>query len=128
MPGQALRLLLQRDDAGHWRMAGIMDRRAPPGSVVASLSSGATVRPVDSQVARALEPLSAEMIRVLDGWPDSDRILEVGADVVLGRRGPALIEWNARPGRSFDRMGRSDLRSAAVMRPFERIVAWLGGP
>jgi len=43
-------------------------------------------------------------------------------DVILGHDGPRVLEWNARPGRSFDRIGRADLRAAAVTRPFDWIV------
>jgi hypothetical protein len=126
VPGQAIRVLMQRDADGSWITAGIMDRRSEDGTGVVSLSAGAVARPADPKMARVLHPLVASTVDTLDSLEDAERIVEVGVDVVVDRDGPWVIEWNARPGRSFDRMGRPDLREAAVLRPFERIVASLG--
>jgi len=120
--GQALRVLMQREEDGRWISAGMMDRRSPDGSAVVSLSCGATATPADGATTRALAPLVATIADALDGLPDAGRIVEVGVDVILGHDGPRVLEWNARPGRSFDRIGRADLRAAAVTRPFDWIV------
>lgn len=127
-PGQSIRILMQRDAGGGWIAAGMLDRRAEDAAAVVSLSRGAVARPVDPDVATGLRPLIAATAEILDALPDAPRIVEVGVDVVVDRRGPWVLEWNARPGRSFDRMGRPDLRTAAVNRPFARMLERLRGP
>ncbi len=118
VPGQSIRILMQRDAGGGWISAGMMDRRSADASAVVSLSTGAVAQPVDPGTARALGPLVDSTADTLDNLEDAERIVEVGVDLVVDRDGPWVIEWNARPGRSFDRMGRPDLREAAVSRPF----------
>lgn len=125
VPGHAIRILLQREADGSWITAGIMDRHAEDGSAVVSLSAGATAKPLEPRSARGLRPLVNATAAILDTLDRANRIIEVGVDVVLRRDGPWVLEWNARPGRSFDRMGRPDLRAAAVLRPFERILTGL---
>ncbi len=127
IPGQSLRVLLQRAPDGRWTVAGIMDRRGGDDADVVSLTHGAAARPAGPDTERALAPLIEATTAVLDARPDAIRVAEVGVDVVVGPDGPVVLEWNARPGRSFDRMGRPDLRAAAVLRPFEWLLGLVEG-
>lgn len=129
VPGQSIRVLLQRETTGRWTVAGIMDRRAPPDEPVVSLSCGSEAHPATPATGHLLSPLVDATTAALDARPDAAWIAEVGVDVVLGHDGAMILEWNARPGRSFDRMGRPDLRAAALIRPFEWLLGLVGdGP
>lgn len=125
--GQSLRILLQRSAAGSWDVAGMMDRRSVDGNPVVSLSQGARALPVDVATQASLAPLITRITEALEALPDAQRLVEAGLDVILADDGPWILECNARPGRSFDRMGHPELRQAAVLRPFETIAGWLGG-
>jgi len=123
--GQALRILLQRSAQGGWATAGMMDRRSRDGSPVVSLSQGARALPVDEATRAEIAGLVPRITGAFDALPDANRLVEAGLDVILAEDGPWILECNARPGRSFDRMGQPELRRAAVLRPFETIVGWL---
>ncbi len=124
--GESIRLLLQRTPGGPWTRAGAFRRVARAGADVVGLATGAEARPLRAEQRPALDGVERDSIRALAAAPDADLIVEVGIDVVLGRDGPAVLEWNARPGRSFERIGRDDLRCRAQRRPFEVLLGWVG--
>lgn len=124
-PGESIRLLLQRSPDGDWLRAGAFCRVAPDGGEVAGLSAGAEARTLSPDQEDALSALQPGLLAALARAPEVERVLEVGVDIVLGPDGPAILEWNARPGRSFDRIGNDDLRRAALRRPFEVMLGWL---
>jgi YheC/D like ATP-grasp len=124
-PGESIRLLLQRTPDGDWLRAGAFCRVARDGGEVAGLSEGAEAHPLRQEQILPLAMLEPVLTAALRCAPGAERILEVGVDIVLGPDGPAVLEWNARPGRSFDRIGRDDLRRSAVQRPFQVLLAWL---
>ena len=118
VPGESVRLLLQREPGRGWKSAGAFLRRAPGGGEVASLARGATAHPLDAGTERRLAPLVRKLVAALAVAPGGEGAVEVGVDLVIGRFGPWILEWNARPGRSFERIGRMDLRRSAQLRPF----------
>jgi len=124
--GSSIRLLVQRDRTAGWVLAGAMDRLDRSGADVTALSRGAEARELDGATRELVEPWLPRLTEVLEGLPDTERIAEVGVDVVVSRSRPFVLEFNARPGRSFDRAGRPDLRRRALLRPFERMVDVLG--
>ena len=117
-PGESLRLLLQREPGQGWVAAGALVRRAPAGEAVASLGRGATAHPVGPALERTLAPLVRQLSDAIPGAPGGHGAVEVGVDLVLGPAGPRILEWNSRPGRSFERIDRRDLRARAQLRPF----------
>jgi len=119
VPGSSIRLLVQRSQDGGWQRTGTMDRRDHAGGLVAGLSRGAEARVVDAAAEAVLARWFPRLADALDSLPDADRIVEVGVDVLLSQDRVWVLEFNARPGRSFDRMGRADLRRQALLRPFE---------
>jgi glutathione synthase/RimK-type ligase-like ATP-grasp enzyme len=123
LAGESLRILLQRDGAGGWLSAGAMVRIAPAGRPVASLSRGARVRSLEPREQGALPALLEPIIIAIGRAPGGGAAVEVGVDLILAADGPWILEWNARPGRSFERIGRADLRAAAQIRPFETLLS-----
>ncbi len=121
-PGESLRILLQRDGVQGWLTAGSMVRVAPPGGAVASLARGARVRPAGPREHTVLPALLEPIIAALGRAPGGGDAVEVGVDLILAADGPWILEWNARPGRSFERIGRADLRAAAQIRPLETLL------
>ena len=121
VPGSSIRLLVQRSRAG-WQLTGAMDRRDRAGRQVVGLARGADAQAVDGTTGTLLRRWLPRLQDAVDALPDADRIVEVGVDVVLSRSCVHVLEFNARPGRSFDRMGQPDLRRQALLRPFETMV------
>lgn len=122
VPGRSIRLLVQRAKGGGWQLTGAMDRRDREGRQVVSLARGADALAVDETSEGLLLRWLPRLTDALDALPATERIVEVGVDVILSRSRVHVLEFNARPGRSFDRMGRPDLRRRALLRPFEAIV------
>ena len=125
-PGESLRVLLQRDGGQGWLTAGSMVRVAPAGGAVASLGRGAQARSLEPREHSVLSALLEPLFAALDRAPGGGDAVEVGVDLILAADGPWILEWNARPGRSFERIGRADLRAAAQIRPFETLLARRG--
>ncbi len=123
VPGRAARVLLQRHIDGGWFVAGAMDRRDEGGADVVSLATGARACPLDRADLHDLTPAIAALGAALEGLPGAGRAIEIGVDAILARDGPWIIEINARPGRSFDRIGRRDLRRRALLHPFQVLAA-----
>jgi glutathione synthase/RimK-type ligase-like ATP-grasp enzyme len=121
--GETIRVLMQRSPTRPWFVAGAMRRVAPPGEPVSSLARGAAATPLSAADAASLTPLLEALGDRLDTRPGATHVVETGIDLVLTRSGPQVLEINARPGRSFDRIGRTDLRSEALMHPFDALLA-----
>jgi glutathione synthase/RimK-type ligase-like ATP-grasp enzyme len=121
-PGRAARVLLQRHPDRGWFVAGAMDRRAAPDVPVVSVATGADPCPLPASDLEASRPALSRLMQLLEQRPGAARSLEVGVDLVLSRDGPWIIEINARPGRSFDRIGRPDLRQRAMLHPFVTLL------
>ncbi len=124
--GEAIRLLLQRDVAERWIVAGALARLAPSGQPVASLARGARAAPLEVSRLESLAPLVGKLAEALEDAPGGDRAIEVGVDLILAQDRAWILEWNARPGRSFDRVGREDQRAEAQMRPFALLLRRAG--
>ncbi len=124
VPGESIRLLLQRDPDRGWIVAGGLVRLAAGEAGVASLQRGAAAHPLSGARLDGLGPLVDRLVRGLADAPEGDRIVEVGVDLVDTGEGPWILEWNARPGRSFHLAGRPDLRRDALLRPFRMLLSW----
>lgn len=123
IPGESIRLLLQRDVGRGWIPAGALVRRDATGHGVASLRRGAAAIPLGRDREAELAPLVGRLIDSIPGAPGGEGAIEVGVDLVIGGEGPRILEWNSRPGRSFERIGRGDLRRQAQLRPFLMLLS-----
>lgn len=126
-----VRLLIQKDGKGEWRVTGCGVRVGESGSSTSNLHGGGKAVPFHLLVARRFGEDRAQQIlrechlmahavaRVLE--EHFGRMMEFGLDIGVDVNGRAwLIEVNPKPGREiFRQMGAMDLYAQAISRPVE---------
>ncbi|MFD2370851.1 YheC/YheD family protein [Brevibacillus sp. GCM10020057] len=126
-----VRLLIQKDGNGEWRVTGCGVRVGKSGSSTSNLHGGGKAFPFHLLVARRFGEDRAQQIlrechtmahaiaRVLE--EHFGRMMEFGLDIGVDVNGRVwLIEVNPKPGREiFRQMGAMDLYAEAVSRPVQ---------
>lgn len=135
-----VRVLVQKDGSGSWRVTGVGARVAAHGRFTANLRSGGSAIPLtllagalypgrpdrQEELRGRLESLALEIAALLER--SGSRMGEIGLDLGVDRAGQIwYIEQNGQPGRSiFEQMGRRDLADLAHTRPLQ-YARWLTG-
>jgi len=126
-----VRLLIQKDRKGEWRVTGCGVRVGESGSSTSNLHGGGKAYPFHlliakrfgeeraQQILRECYIMAHQVARVLE--EHFGRMLEFGLDIGVDVNGRAwLIEVNPKPGRElFRQMGAMDLYAEAVTRPVQ---------
>ena len=131
--GLCIRVLVQRLANGEWVFNPGVARCSETDAVV-NAARGATVLPaadvLDKKGQHALDDILKKVTLWAERLGGGAHILEMGVDLVLGADGiPVLIEMNGRPRGRLAWLAQGNpeqfeaTHRAAVMRPFERILA-----
>jgi glutathione synthase/RimK-type ligase-like ATP-grasp enzyme len=126
-----VRILVQKDGLGSWRLTGMGARVAAPGRFTANLHTGGTGMPVP-EVLSASFPSDPDRVQAISGRLGDLSLAialkierragsmgELGLDFGIDTQGKIwFIEQNARPGRAiFEHLGNWDLVDLAHLRP-----------
>ncbi|UFJ42700.1 YheC/YheD family protein [Brevibacillus humidisoli] len=126
-----IRLLIQKDGSGEWKVTGMGVRVGPENSATANLHGGGKAVEAKpflashfgeekaDEIIRECHQLAHQTASTVEGH--FGRMMELGLDIgidVIGR--VWLIEINPKPGRDiFREMGQPDLYKLAVQRPLQ---------
>ncbi|MGN7469717.1 YheC/YheD family endospore coat-associated protein [Brevibacillus sp. SAFN-007a] len=126
-----VRVLIQKDGEGEWRVTGSAVRIGESGSSTSNLHGGGQAVPFapllvnrfgrrqGQQIMRECHLLAHEVASTLEDY--FGRMMEFGLDIGVDGNGRVwLIEVNPKPGREvFRQMGETDTYATAVERPVE---------
>jgi len=133
-----IRVLVQKDGTGTWRVTGMGLRVGPRGSIVSNLYGGGRAAPLEpvlrellrqrspEDVRAACEQLALRIAELIDGA--SVRVAELGIDLALDRAERLwFLEANSATGRTvFRRLGPPEVARAADVRPLEYAAGLAG--
>jgi len=133
-----IRVLVQKDGTGTWRVTGMGLRVGPRGSIVSNLYGGGRAAPLEPVLQELLRQRSPEDVRaegqqlalriaeLIDGA--SVRVAELGIDLALDTSERLwFLEANSATGRTvFRRLGPPEVARAADVRPLEYAAGLAG--